>query len=65
MAQKRPTAAQIAAALDTLGMQANPVQDAWIKSDGTLVLLLVPNPEPVEYKPPTKTRRSKSGEPEA
>ena len=64
MSRKQPTAAQIEAALDALGLRPNPVQDAWIKADGTIVLLLVPNAEPVEYRPKAKTKAKaeKSGD---
>ena len=58
---KQATKAQIAAALKALGRQACPVESATMDSRGRIVLYLVPNPEPVSYKP-SKTPRSGGGQ---
>ena len=60
---KKATKAQIAAALKALGLEACPVEKATVEANGTIILYLVPNPEPVTWSPPAKrTRKSKSGD---
>jgi hypothetical protein len=68
---RKATAKEIDQALKALGLAACPVMQATVEDGGAMILYLVPNPEPVRYKPqaakartaPSKIPRSGGGRP--